>query len=315
MHNWRIKAAALAAVPVLAVTVAACGEQTGGGEGGLEGTIKVDGSSTVGPLTEAASELFREDNGGVNVGVATSGTGGGFEKFCKGETDISDASRPIKDEEIALCKEGKVEYTELQVANDALTVLVHPDNPVKCVTIEQLNQIWGPKSKVKSWSEVKDLDAKFDEKLTLYGPGTDSGTFEYFADEVNGDKEAQRADYEDIGEDDNTGIQGVAESKGGMFYVGYEYYAQNQDKVKALEIDGGDGCVAPTPENVQTGKYTPLGRPLFIYPSKKAMESEHIKAFVDYYIENAATIAKEAGFIEMTEDQAAKSAETLASAG
>jgi phosphate transport system substrate-binding protein len=314
MHNWRSKAAALVAVPVLAVTAAACGEANdGGGEGGLSGSIRIDGSSTLGPLTSAAAELFRDENGGVDVSVGTSGTGGGFEKFCAGETDISDASRPIKDEEIELCKKGKVEYAELQVANDALTVMVHKDNPVNCLTVEQLKQIWEPKSKVKSWSEIKGLKEKFGEKLELYGPGTDSGTFEYFTEEINGEKGEQRADYNDIGEKDNEGITGVSGTTGGMFYAGFSYFEENKDKLKALEIDGGDGCVAPSIETVQDGSYKPLGRPLFIYPSKKALEEKHVKGFVDFYLENHSKISEAVGFVPMTDEQAAKSSETLAS--
>lgn len=310
MHNWRSKAAAAVAVPVLAFTAAACGEAGGGG--GLTGSISVDGSSTLGPLTSAAGELFKEENSQVDVAVGTSGTGGGFEKFCAGETDISDASRPIKDEEKEACEKKGVEFKELVVANDALTVLVHKDNPVDCLTVEQLKQIWEPKSKVENWSDIDGLKANFDEKTELYGPGTDSGTFEYFTEEINGEKGEQRTNYNDIGENDNSGITGVAGSKGGMFYSGFSYYEQNQDKVKALEIDGGDGCVAPSVESVQDGTYKPLGRPLFIYPAAKSLEQEHIKKFVDFYVENHAEIAKAGGFIGLTEEQAAKSAEELA---
>lgn len=313
MHNWRSKAATAVIVPVLAITAAACGEAgDGGGEGGLTGSISVDGSSTLGPLTSAAGELFKEENSQVDVAVGTSGTGGGFEKFCAGETDISDASRPIKDEEKEACEKEGVEFTELVVANDALTVLVHKDNPVNCVTVEQLKQIWEPKSTVKTWGDVDGLKANFSEKVELYGPGTDSGTFEYFTEEINGEKGEQRTDYNDIGENDNSGITGVAGSTGGMFYAGYSFYEENKDKVKALEIDGGDGCVAPSVETVQDGSYKPLGRPLFIYPATKALEKEHIKKFVDFYVENHAEIAKAGGFIGLTEEQASKSEQELA---
>ena len=291
MHNWRIKAAALVAAPVLAVTVAACGEQTGdGGEGGgLSGAIAVDGSSTVGPLTSVAAELFKEENAGVDVTVGTSGTGGGFEKFCAGETDISDASRQIKDEEKEACEKGKVEYSEIQVANDGLTVVVNKENPVSCLTVEQLNEIYHPDAKITKWSEIKGLKESFGEKLDIYSPGEDSGTFDYFTDAVlDTDKEQRTKGVNVIGENDNQGVTGVEGSKGGIFYVGHSYYEENKDKLKALEIDGGEGCVAPSVEAVQDGSYQPLGRPLFIYPSKKAMGEKHIKGFVDFYVENQA---------------------------
>lgn len=319
MHNWRSKAAALAAVPVLAVTIASCGEANDGGGGagaeggGLSGSIRVDGSSTVGPLTSVAAELFKEENSGVNVTVGTSGTGGGFEKFCAGETDISDASRPIKDEEKAACKKEGVEFTEVQVANDGLSVVVNKDNPVTCLTVEQLNEIYAPDAKITKWSEIKGLKESFGEKLDIYSPGEDSGTFDYFTDEVlDTDKEQRSEGVNVIGENDNQGITGIEGSKGGIFYVGYSFYEENKDKLKALEIDGGEGCVAPSLEGVQDGSYTPLGRPLFIYPSKKAIEQEHVKGFVDFYLENQAEITEEAGFIPMTEDQVVKATQALA---
>lgn len=319
MHNWRFKAAALVAVPVLAVTVGACGEANDGGSGGagegasgLSGSIRVDGSSTVGPLTAAAAEFFNEDNPDVKVTVGTSGTGGGFEKFCAGETEISDASRPIKDEEKAACKEGGVEFTEVQVANDGLTIVVNKDNPVKCLTVEQLNEIYAPDAKITKWSEIKGLKEPFDEPLDIYSPGEDSGTFDYFTDAVlDTDKEQRTGGVNVIGENDNQGITGVGGSKGGIFYVGFSYYQENQDKLKALEIDGGEGCVAPSLEGVQDASYSPLGRPLFIYPSNKAMEQEHVKAFVDFYLETQAEITEETGFIPMTDEQVAKASEAV----
>jgi len=303
MRNWRAKAVAALAVPVLGVT--ACGQAGGGG--GL--AIKVDGSSTVGPLTQAAAELFSDENPDMRVGVATSGTGGGFEKFCNGEIDIVDASRTITDEEAKMCRASGVTYRELQVANDAITVLVNKDNPVDCLTVDQLRQIWAPGSTVSNWNQVDGV--RFSAELTLYGPGTDSGTFEFFAEEINGDKEEQRADYQDIGEDDNTGIAGVMEDEGAMFYVGYEYYAANKDKVKALKIDGGDGCVGPTPEAVQSGEYQPLSRPLYIYPSRESMKKQHVEDFVDYFVDNSAEIARLAGYIPMTDEQTAKTKQAL----
>lgn len=278
----------------------------------LSGTILIDGSSTVAPLSEAAAELFQQENPGVSVTVGTSGTGGGFEKFCVGETDISDASRPIADDEIAACGDNGIEYDQITVANDAITVMTNLDNPVECLSVEQLNQIWGPDSKLESWSEIDGLEPSFDASLDLYGPGTDSGTFDYFTDEINGEEGAQRTDYNNIGEDDNTGVVGVEGSEGGMFYVGYSYFAENEDKVNGLQIDGGGGCVAPSLETVQDGSYTPLGRELFIYPSAAALERPEVLAFIQFYIENEQSIAEAAGYIDLTDEQAQEALDKVA---
>jgi len=291
----------------LAATVAACGgddnASAGSGEG-LSGTIRIDGSSTVGPLTEIAAELFREENPDVRVTVGISGTGGGFEKFCASETDVSDASRSIEPEEKDACEKGGVRYEEVQVANDGLAVVVNPDNDwASCLTVEQLNKIWAPDSTVKSW---KDVDPSFpDEPLTLFGPGTDSGTFDYFTGEINGEEGASRTDYQPS-EDDNVIVQGVSGSKGAMGYFGLSYAQENEGTVQPIEVDGGSGCVAPTAETVLDGTYTPLGRPLFIYISKAALEREEVKAFVDFYIENDDAIAEQALFIPLSEEQAAE---------
>jgi phosphate transport system substrate-binding protein len=301
--------------------VAACGDDDSddGGSGGggsenaseLSGTIKIDGSSTVAPLSEAAAELFQEENPDVQVTVGTSGTGGGFEKFCAGETEISDASRPIADDEVEACESAGISFEEVTVANDALSVLVNPENPVECMTVEQLNQVWAPGSTVSSWSEIDGLEPAYDESLDLYGPGTDSGTFDYFTDAINGEEGAQRTNYNNIGEDDNTGIVGVEGSPGGMFYVGFSYYVENQGRVKALQIDGGGGCVEPALETVQGGTYTPLGRELFIYPSGAALEQEEVLAFVEFYIANNAEIAEAAGYIPLTEEQVQEAQEKV----
>jgi phosphate transport system substrate-binding protein len=286
----------------LAFAVVGCGGSDDG-DGELSGTIRIDGSSTVAPLSEAAAELFQNENPGVQVTVGTSGTGGGFEKFCNGETEISDASRPIADDEVEACGANGVAFEQVTVANDALSVLVNPENPVECMSVEQLNQVWAPGSKVASWSEIEGLEPPFDESLELYGPGTDSGTFDYFTDAINGEEGAQRTDYNNIGEDDNTGIVGVEGSLGGMFYVGFSYYVENQDRVKALQIDCGNGCVEPSLETVQDGSYAPLGRGLFIYPSAEALERPEVLAFVQFYLENQAEIAEAAGYISLTDEQ------------
>lgn len=295
---------------VLALGLAACGsdDDNGGGAGGdeLSGTILIDGSSTVLPLSEAAAELFMQDHSGVQVTVGSAGTGGGFERFCNGETDISDASRPIEEDEVAACAASGIEFEQVTVANDALTVLVHPENPVDCLSVEQLNQIWAPDATLGSWTEIDGLAADFGEPLELYGPGTSSGTFDYFTEAINGEEGAQRTDYNDIGENDNTGIQGVEGTQGAMFYVGYSYYLENQDRVKALQIDGGSGCVAPSVETVLDGSYAPLGRGLFIYPKAEALQRPEVLAFVEFYVENAAEIAEARGFVGLTPEQAAE---------
>jgi phosphate transport system substrate-binding protein len=304
---------------VLALGLVACGDDNGGGGNGgtdggndeLSGTIAVDGSSTVAPLTEAAAELFSEEQPNVDVTVGTAGTGGGFERFCAGETDISDASRQIEEDEVAACEGAAVEYAELTVANDAITVMVHPDNPVECLTVEQLNAIWAPDSTLAAWSDVPDIGADFGEPLDLYGPGTDSGTFDYFTDAVNGEEGAQRTDYNNIGENDNQGITGVQSSPGGMFYAGFSFYQENQDTVKALQIDGGSGCVAPSIDTVLDGTYTPLARPLFIYPSAEAVGRPEVEAFVRFYVENAQEIAEARGFVGLSPEQQSESQSAL----
>ncbi|GGS92116.1 hypothetical protein GCM10010156_57950 [Planobispora rosea] len=278
--------------------------QAAGGQ--LSGEIKVDGSSTVAPLTQAASELFGEEQPQVKVPVATSGTGGGFEKFCAGETDISNASRPIKDEEKAACEAKGIKFTELTVATDALTVVVPKENDwATCLTTDQLKKMWEPaaEGKVKTW---KDVDAKFPaEELKLYGPGTDSGTFDYFTDEINGEEGASRKDYSPS-ENDNDIVTGVSGAKGGLGYFGFTYFEENADKLKAVEIDSGSGCVAPSVEAAQGGKYTPLARPLFVYVSATAAKRPEVSAFLDYYAGNIGAIAKDAKFIPLNPEQEAK---------
>ena len=312
------KLLAFAACGALALGVAACGDDdddgggNGGGGGSLSGTIRVDGSSTVAPLTEAAAEMFQAETPDVRVTVGTSGTGGGFEKFCAGETDISDASRQIEDDEAAICKKNNITYEEVQVANDGLTVVVNPNNDfATCLTVAELKKIWEPKSKVNNWSQVK---SDFpDQEMELFGAGTDSGTFDYFTEAINGEEGASRTDY-NATEDDNVTVQGVQGSEGGLGYFGLSYAEQNPDAVKPVEVDGGDGCVAPNAETVQDGSYNPLSRPLFIYPSGKALQQPEVKAFVDFYLANQQEITEQALFVPMTDQQLAK-AEAAVQAG
>jgi phosphate transport system substrate-binding protein len=300
-------------MPVVALALclglAACGGGDAGestsssGEGeALSGSVNVDGSSTVFPLSEAAAELFQEEQPDVQVTVGQSGTGGGFQKFCNGETDISNASRPIDEEEVAACEANSITYQEFQVANDALTVVVNKENDwATCLTVDQLKAIWEPNSTVNNWNQV---DPSFpDQPLELFGPGTDSGTFDYFTDEINGEEGASRTDYSPS-EDDNVIVQGVTGSPGGLGYFGFTYYEENADNLTAVEIDSGNGCVAPSPETAQDGTYTPLSRPLFIYPSAEAVQSKpEVEAFVQYYVDNNQLIAEEALFIPLNSEQ------------
>lgn len=303
-----------AVLAVAALILVACGGQPEGEASGVSGSVTADGSSTVAPLTEAAADLFRDVSPAVNVTVATSGTGGGFQKFCAGETDISDASRPIQDGEIAQCAANGVEYTEIIMANDGLSVVVNPENDwAQCLTVEQLNTIWGPEAegRVSNWNHV---DPAFpDEPLMLYGAGTDSGTFDYFTEAINGAEGAIRTDYSPS-EDDNVTIQGVQGSRGAMGFFGLSYAEENPEAVRIVEVDGGGGCVAPSAETVQNGSYQPLGRPLFIYVSNASYaEKPQVKEFVDFYVENEAEIADAALFIGLTAEQKATAQDSLAS--
>jgi phosphate transport system substrate-binding protein len=317
------KLLAFAACALLTLGAAACGDDDddNGGDGGsgggnsaeLSGTVRADGSSTVAPLTETAAELFQGEHPDVRVTVGTSGTSGGFEKFCAGETEISDASRPIKEEEVVICERNGVKYEEVQVANDALSVIVNPNNPVECMTTEQLKQIWNKGSTVETWADVQGLEADVgDEQLTLFGAGSDSGTYDYFTEAINGEEGVIRTNYNSIGEDDNAAINGVAGDEWAMAFVPFSFVEEAGGQVKAIQIDGGDGCVAPGPDTVQDGSYKPLGRPLFIYPSDKALKKREVLAFVEFYIENQADIAEQATFIPMNEEQASASTDAVA---
>jgi phosphate transport system substrate-binding protein len=292
----------IALLAVAGLLLAACG----GTNSGTGSEIRIDGSSTVAPLTAAAGELFRESNPDINVSVGTSGTGGGFAKFCAGETDINNASREIKPEEAAICDENGIEFVEIAVANDALTVVVNKENTwATCLTVEELKTIWSPESEgtITSWSQVRSSFP--DEPLELYGAGTDSGTFDYFTDAINGEEGASRTDYNPT-EDDNVTVQGVSGSKGALGYFGFSYYEENMDKLNAVQIDGGNGCVGPSSEAAQDGTYAPLSRPLYIYVSKQAVQANaNVLAFVDFYVENDDAITERALFVPLSEEQKA----------
>jgi phosphate transport system substrate-binding protein len=244
----------------------------------------------------------------VKITVGTSGTGGGFEKFCAGETDISNASRPIKDdEEVPVCEKTGVGFREVQVANDGIAVVTNPELKVDCLTTDQLNALWNRGSKVGSLDEIDPTLP--DAELSLFGPGTDSGTFDYFTDEINGEEGVSRDDYQPS-EDDNVLVQGVSGDPGALGYFGFSYFEQNQDRLNLVGVDAGEGCVKPTSESIQDGSYTPLGRPLFMYPSAKALERPEVRAFLDYIVENHQAIAEASQIVPMSQEQAdrAKSA-------
>jgi phosphate transport system substrate-binding protein len=299
---------ALAGTVALGLGIAACGDDddsSGGGD--LSGDISIDGSSTVEPFAQAAGELFKEENSGVDTSVGAAGTSGGFEKFCAGETDISDASRPIEPEEEKLCQDGGVEYTEVQVANDGIAIVTNPEVAISCLTVDQLAQLWEPDSKITNYSQLGE-DAETGEPLpdvdvSLYGPGTDSGTFDYFTEEVVGEEGASRDDYQPS-EDDNVLVQGVEGDSGGSGYFGFSYYEQNQDQLNLVSVDSGDGCIAPSAETIQDGSYTPLARPLFMYPAAKALERPEVEGFMNYVVDSYDTIAEAALIVPMDETQA-----------
>jgi phosphate transport system substrate-binding protein len=279
----------------------------------LTGNITIDGSSTVAPISKAVAEDFAKSNPGVKVPVGTSGTGGGFKKFCAGDTDISNASRPIKSKEAEDCKKAGVEFIELPVAIDGLTVVVNKENTwAKCLTIKELNTIWSPESegKITTWNQVRpDFPS---EPLALFGAGADSGTFDYFTEAVNKKEKVIRKDYQPS-EDDNITIKGVQGGKGTMGFFGVAYFEENAKTLNAVEVDGGKGCVAPTAENINSGKYTPLSRPLFIYVNKKSLARPEVKAFVEYYFKDI-KVVKEVGYVPLPTDALPKIMERVTSA-
>jgi phosphate transport system substrate-binding protein len=292
----------LGLIGVLSVGIlAGCGAKSETSQSGLTGAISIDGSSTVYPISEAVAEEFQKMNPDVKVTVNFSGTGGGFEKFLVKETDINDASRPIKDKEIKKAQESGVEYTELKVAYDGLSVVVNKDNDfIDYLTMEELKKIWEPNSSVKTW---KDVRAEWPaEPVKLYGPGSDSGTFEYFTEEVNKEAGAIRVDYT-ASEDDNVLVNGIAGDKYSLGFFGYAYYIENKDKLKVVPIDSGKGPVEPTPETVENGTYEPLSRPLFIYVNKESMQRPEIKEFVKYYLTEGKELIPEVGYVKLPQSE------------
>ena len=265
----------------------------------LSGEIIIDGSSTVFPITEAIAEEFRKINPDVNISIGVSGTGGGFKKFTIGETDISNASRPIKESEAAIAEENKIDYVELKVAYDGLSVMVNKANDfVDTLTVEELNNIWKPDSTVVTWQDVR---AEWpDEPIKLYAPGTDSGTFDYFTEEINGGTGVIRTDFTPS-EDDNVLVQGIAGDKYSLGFFGYAYYIENTDKLKIVKIDAGEGAVEPTFETIKDGSYSPLSRPIFMYVTEEALAKEHVMAFVEYFLTDGTELISEVGYVPLEE--------------
>lgn len=263
--------------------------------GPLSGEIIIDGSSTVYPVTVAAAEDFRKEHPRVQIPVGISGTGGGFKKFTAGETVISDASRPIKDSERELAAQNGITFIELTVAYDGLSILINPDNDwATCLTTGQLHEIWKPDSEISNWNQIDPRYPNLD--IVLYGPDADSGTFDYFTEEINGDTGIIRDDFFPA-VDDNVLVQGIAGDRGALGYFGYAYYVANTDKLKLVGIDPGDGCVEPSEETINNGTYTPLSRPLYIYVNIPSLSRPEVKAFVDYYLTNAAELAASVGYV------------------
>jgi phosphate transport system substrate-binding protein len=276
----------------------------GGGEGGdgeavsdLSGAVAVDGSSTVAPISEAVAEEFQLAHSGVRVTVGIAGTGGGFQRFCSGETDISDASRPISEEERQACATAEIEYLELPVAWDGLSVVVNPANDfVECLTVEELRRVWEPNSRVATWRDVR---SEFPaQPIKLYGAGTDSGTFDYFTEAIVGETGSSRTDYQ-ASEDDNVLVQGVAGDQYALGYFGHAYAVQNADKLKVLGVDNGAGCVLPTDATIADKTYAPLSRELFIYVARGALSRPEVVEFVRFYMENAEALVPSTGYLAL----------------
>lgn len=276
----------------------------------LSGVVSLDGSSTVFPVSEAVAEEFLAVQPRVRVTVGVSGTGGGFQKFVAGEIDISDASRVIRDSEAEAARNNGIEYLEIPVAYDGLSVIVNRDNTwVDYLTIEELNMIWAPGSSVDSWNDIRPEWP--DQPLRLYGPGTDSGTFDYFTEVVNGDSGASRPDYT-ASEDDNVLVQGISGDINSLGFFGYAYYVANESVLKLVPIDGGNGPISPSSITINNGSYSPLSRPIFIYVSKPSVARPEVRAFVEFYLDQAPALAAEVGYVAMPQDEYQQSREALA---
>lgn len=261
----------------------------------IRGSIEIDGSSTVFPISEAVAEEFNKVYPNVRVNVGVSGTGGGFKRFTAGDTDISDASRPIRESEREAAASNGIEYYELRVGTDGLSVMVSTQNDfVDCLTVEELNTIWAPGSEVNNWNQVR---SGFPNRpLRLYGPDTDSGTFDFFTEDINGEAQSSRSDYT-ASADDNVLVQGIGGDRNALGYFGYAYYAENTDKLKLVAVDDGSGCVTPTPDTILSGEYQPLTRPLFIYVNRESLARSEVREFVEFYMERGEELTREVGYV------------------
>ncbi|NEP40709.1 MAG: PstS family phosphate ABC transporter substrate-binding protein [Okeania sp. SIO2G4] len=298
LNKWKLASVFALVATTLVITIPIVRSQS-------PSIIKIDGSSTVYPITEAVAEEFQKEKRGVmRVTVGISGTGGGFKKFCSLEdsvrTDISDASRTIQPSEIEKCKAAGIEFIELPIAYDAITVVVNTENFVDTMSVEDLKKMWAPEAqgKVMKWNQVNSNWP--DAELRMYGPGADSGTFDYFTKEIVGQSKASRSDYTPS-EDDNVLVQGVANDPNAIAYFGYSYYEANRDLLKAIAIDNGNGPVKPSLETVRSGEYQPLARPIFIYVNAKAAERPEVKEFVEFYLKNAPQLVKEVNSVPLSE--------------
>jgi phosphate transport system substrate-binding protein len=294
---------ALVSVTGASLLLAACGgdegnanDENGDSEPSLSGEIVGDGSSTVFPIAEAVAEEFRRLQPDVNVVVGVSGTGGGFTKFCNDETDFSNASRPIRDAEVQACATKNIGAVELQVAFDGLSVIVNPQNNfVDCLTVEELKRIWEPNSTINNWSQVR--EGFPNQPLTLYGPGADSGTFEYFTEVINGTARASRSDYT-ASEDDNVLVQGIAGDRNALGYFGFAYYEENQNRLKLVAVDSGNGCVEPSSETILDNTYKPLSRPIFTYVKESELARPEVQALFEFWMTEGGELAAEVGYVE-----------------
>lgn len=286
----------------LAASISSCGSG-GSTDSGMTGTVEIDGSSTVYPITEVVTEDFGDVEPNVEVTIGVSGTGGGFKKFSRGEIDISDASRPIKDKEKKACEEAGIGYHEISVAYDGLAVLVNPENDwVDNFTVEELKKIWEPSAQenITKWNQIRPEWP--DKEIRLFGPGVASGTYDYFTEAIVGESGKSRGDFT-ASEDDNVLVQGIAGDKYGLGFFGLAYFEENKDKLKLVGVDNGNGAILPTMETVKDGSYAPLSRPLFIYVSSKGAERPEVRAYVDFYLENAGALASEVGYIALPDSE------------
>ncbi len=266
-------------------------------------SITIDGSSTVYPVTEAIAEEFRNEAPRVDVTIGVSGTGGGFQKFGRGEIDIANASRPIKEDEKAIAEDNDIDFVELEVAYDGLAVVVNPENDwVECITLEELRMIWEPSAQgnITRWNQINPEWP--DEEIHLFGPGVASGTFDYFTEAVVGESGSSRGDYT-ASEDDNVLVQGVSGDKYGLGFFGLAYFEENQDKLKLVSVDGGEGCVAPTAQTISDGTYAPLSRPLFIYVNSSSVQNPRVVDFINFYLEEAPSLLKDVGYIPLPQGE------------